>query len=208
MTAPTPVEPTSPGSESDLDALRRLLGTDGIKLVERLDRIAHDPESEGTAEAHEVAGDLATWVLVTYRQLVRDTGREWCIVECLDAFRDEHGRTGETKRPVTDLAALYTRADALDELADWQRRFPSREFSMRRLPAVGPMLESLARPVDSELQALRRILADERIALACARGTADEEAAARAVRFTCKAIEAREARARDCGENRRQGSGR
>ena len=68
---------------------------------------------------------------------------------------------------------------------------------MRRLPAIGPVLEALARPVNPELQAMHRILVDERAALDRVRGTADEEAAARAVRFTCKAIEAREAQARN-----------
>ena len=54
---------------ADLDALRRVLGADGVALLDRLDEIARDPEREGTADEHEVAGDLATWLLVTYRQL-------------------------------------------------------------------------------------------------------------------------------------------
>ena len=69
--------------------------------------------------------------------------REWCIVECLNAFRDEHGRPGEHKRPVTDLAALYTRGEAWDELREWERRYLSRDFSMRRLTPVDKMLEDL-----------------------------------------------------------------
>ena len=68
-----------------------------------------------------------------------------CIIECLDAFRDEHGWAGEHKRPMTDLAALYTRSEAWDELREWERRYPSRDFSVRRVMSLSGMLEGLGR---------------------------------------------------------------
>lgn len=70
--------------------------------------------------------------------------REWVILECLDAFRDELGRPGQHKVPVTDLAKLYTRAEAFDVLGEWVERFPDREFSMRRVEPVAAVLDALA----------------------------------------------------------------
>lgn len=71
--------------------------------------------------------------------------REWCIVECLDAFRDEQGRPGQHKVPVTDLAELYTRDEAWHQLEAWERRHPDRDFSMRRVKPVRSILVGLAR---------------------------------------------------------------
>ena len=76
--------------------------------------------------------------------------REWVVVECLDAFRDETGGRGETKVPVTDLAALYTRAEAWAELHVWTHRYPDREFSMRRVSSVVSALEAITRVGDGE----------------------------------------------------------
>lgn len=68
--------------------------------------------------------------------------REWAIVECLDAARDELGRPGGRHREiVSDPARLYTRSEAWDALGAWQERHPEREFSMRRMPNVGPALD-------------------------------------------------------------------
>lgn len=57
---------------TDLETFRRLLGADGCDLVERLDALDQEADEGGGGEAQEVAADLATWVLVTYRQLLRD----------------------------------------------------------------------------------------------------------------------------------------
>ena len=76
--------------------------------------------------------------------------REWAIVECLDAARDELGRPGQHKVPVTDLAALYTRAEAWEALGAWQEKHPEREFSMRRMTNVGPALAAALEPTDTD----------------------------------------------------------
>ena len=72
MTGLARSEIPSAAAESDLDALRRILGPDGWALLEELDRISRDPDRAGTAEQHDVAEDVSTWMLVTYQQLQRD----------------------------------------------------------------------------------------------------------------------------------------